>query len=82
VPQVKARTLREKSIEELRTQEQNLREQIFKLRFQRATGQAENPGRVRLVRKELARVLTVLHEKSGVGPVAAGATPAGPADKA
>ena len=42
MPQVKARALREKSIEELRTQEQNLREQIFKLRFQRATGQADN----------------------------------------
>jgi large subunit ribosomal protein L29 len=82
VPQVKAGALREKSIEELRTQEQNLREQIFKLRFQRATGQAENPGRVRLVRKELARVMTVLHEKSGAEPAAAGTTPAGPADKA
>jgi large subunit ribosomal protein L29 len=62
--QVKARQLREKSVDELRQQETDLRDQIFKLRFQKATGQAENPQRIALVRKELARVLTVLNEKS------------------
>jgi large subunit ribosomal protein L29 len=65
MPQVKARQLRDKSVQELQEQESTLREQIFKLRFQTATGQAENPQRVALVRKELARVLTVLREKSG-----------------
>lgn len=65
MPQVKASALREKSVQELHEQEATLREQIFKLRFQQATGQAENPQRVALVRKELARVLTVLREKSG-----------------
>ncbi|MBI4169276.1 MAG: 50S ribosomal protein L29 [Acidobacteria bacterium] len=65
---MKARELREKTAEELRAQEQTLREQIFKLRFQAATGQAEKPGRIRLARKELARVLTVLHEKSAGTP--------------
>jgi large subunit ribosomal protein L29 len=64
VPQVKARQLREKSIDELRQQESDLREQVFKLRFQKATGQAENPQRIWLVRKELAKVLTVIREKS------------------
>jgi len=64
MPQMKASLLREKSVEELKTQEQTLREQIFKLRFQKATGQAENPQKIRLVRKELARVLTVIQEKS------------------
>jgi large subunit ribosomal protein L29 len=64
VPQVKARQLRDKSVDELRQQENDLREQIFKLRFQKATGQAENPQRVVLARKELARVLTVIREKS------------------
>jgi len=62
--QVKARQLRDKSADELRQQETDLRDQIFKLRFQKATGQAENPQRIALVRKELARVLTVLREKS------------------
>jgi large subunit ribosomal protein L29 len=67
MPQVKARQLRDKSVQELQEQESTLREQIFKLRFQQATGQAENPQRVALVRKELARVLTVLREKSVAG---------------
>jgi large subunit ribosomal protein L29 len=62
--QVKASQLRDKSVDELRQQETDLRDQIFKLRFQKATGQAENPQRIALVRKELARVLTVLREKS------------------
>jgi len=65
MPQVKATLLREKSVDELKTQEMTLREQIFKLRFQKATGQAESPQKIRLVRKELARVLTVIHEKTG-----------------
>jgi len=64
VAQVKAARLRDKNVEELREQENNLREQIFKLRFQKATGQAENPQRIVMVRKELARVLTVIREKS------------------
>ena len=64
--QAKASLLREKSLDELKAQEQTLREQIFKLRFQKATGQAENPQRIRLVRKELARVLTVIHERTAV----------------
>jgi large subunit ribosomal protein L29 len=67
MPQVKASQLRDKSVQELQEQESTLREQIFKLRFQTATGQAENPQRVALVRKELARVLTVLREKSVAG---------------
>jgi len=67
MPQVKAHALREKSVEELRQQEANLREQIFKLRFQKVTGQSENPQRIWLVRKDLARVLTVLREKAAVG---------------
>jgi large subunit ribosomal protein L29 len=67
MPQVKARQLRDKSVQELQEQESTLREQIFKLRFQTATGQAENPQRVAMVRKELARVLTVLREKSVAG---------------
>jgi len=64
VPQVKAQQLRDKNVDELREQENNLREQIFKLRFQKATGQAENPQRIVMVKKELARVLTVIREKS------------------
>ena len=68
MPQVKASLLREKSVDELKTQEKTLREQIFKLRFQKATGQAESPQKIRLVRKELARVLTVIHQKTAGTP--------------
>jgi large subunit ribosomal protein L29 len=60
---MKARELREKSIEELRTTESDLREQLFKLRFQKATGQIENPVKIRLVRKDIARVQTILAER-------------------
>ena len=64
MPQVKARQLREKTIEELRHQEGTLREQIFKLRFQKAMGQAESPQKITMVRKELARVMTVMTERT------------------
>jgi large subunit ribosomal protein L29 len=72
MPQVKARQLREKTVDELRHQEETLREQIFKLRFQAATGQAENPQTIWRARKELARVLTVLREKVPEGGQAPG----------
>jgi large subunit ribosomal protein L29 len=65
MPRLKAATLRDKTVDELVQQEEALREQIFKLRFQKAAGQAENPQRISLVRKDLARVLTVLREKQG-----------------
>ena len=65
--QVKASALRDKTLAELQEQETNLREQIFKLRFQKSLGTAENPQKIVVVRKELARVLTVLREKSEAG---------------
>ena len=72
MPQVKAKQLRDKSVQELQEQESTLREQVFKLRFQQATGQAESPQKIRLVRKELARVLTVIRERSIAAPAAPG----------
>jgi large subunit ribosomal protein L29 len=60
---MKARELREKSIEELRRSETDLREQLFKLRFQKAAGQIENPVKIRLVRKDIARVQTILAQR-------------------
>ena len=42
-----------------------LSEQLFALRLQKVTGQLEKPARVRQVRKDLARVLTILHERQG-----------------
>ena len=62
---LKASALREKSAEELRKDEDDLTTQIFKLRFQKSTGQAESPLRIRGVRRDLARVKTILREKAG-----------------
>ncbi|MFQ5876800.1 MAG: 50S ribosomal protein L29 [Acidobacteriota bacterium] len=67
MPRVKARQLREKTLDELVQHEAKLREQIFKLRFQKATGQVESPQRIVAARRELARVLTVIGERSSEG---------------
>ncbi len=50
--------LAERSDEELRKQLADLKAELFNLRFQHATGQLENPIRLRDVRKDIARVLT------------------------
>ncbi|MDQ6800679.1 MAG: 50S ribosomal protein L29 [Acidobacteriota bacterium] len=56
--------LRDKSVDELQTRERELVEQLFKLRFQRATGRMESPAKMRQVRREIARIKTLLNEKS------------------
>ncbi|HEV8433832.1 MAG TPA: 50S ribosomal protein L29 [Thermoanaerobaculia bacterium] len=61
---MKTNELRDKSIDELNTRERELREQLFKLRFQRATGRMENPMKIRDVRREIARIKTLLNERS------------------
>lgn len=60
---LQASALREKTVEELLKDEEDLQTQLFKLRFQQSTGQAENPHRIRGVRRDLARVKTILNEK-------------------
>jgi large subunit ribosomal protein L29 len=62
---MKASQLRDSTLEELRDKETELSEQLFALRLQKVTGQLEKPARVRQVRKDLARVLTILREKRG-----------------
>lgn len=52
------------TVEELAVKERDLRKELFNLRFQRATGEIENPMRIRAVRKDIARVLTVIAGKS------------------
>jgi len=61
---VKPRELRELSEAELRQKEKELVEEIFNLKFQHATGQLENTQRLPQVRKELARVKTILRQKA------------------
>ena len=55
--------LREASLDELKAREKDLVEQLFHLRFQKATGQLEKPHNVRTARRQLARVLTIANEK-------------------
>lgn len=57
---MRASQMRDMSRDDLVLEERALREQIFKLRFQTATGQLENASRIRGVRKDIARVRTVL----------------------
>jgi len=55
---------REMKVEELRTQERELAEQVFRLRFQLSMGQAEGLKRLREARRDLARVMTLLRERA------------------
>lgn len=60
---MKAETLRELSTEELNKKVVELKEELFNLRFQMATGQLENPMQLKQVRKDIARVKTVIRER-------------------
>jgi large subunit ribosomal protein L29 len=60
---VKAQDIKEMSEEELQHKGQELTEELFNLRFQHATGQLENTERLPQVRKDLARVKTILRKK-------------------
>jgi large subunit ribosomal protein L29 len=62
---VKARDFRDLSVAELETKGLELRGEIFNARVKKATGQLENLARLRLVRRDIARVETVLREKRG-----------------
>ena len=62
---MKARQLREKTVEELKGQEKQLAEQLFALRLNKVTGQLEKPSKIRSTRRDMARVLTVMREKRG-----------------
>lgn len=60
---MKPANLRAMTLDELTQKEQDLRKELFNLRFQLATGEIENPMRIHAVRKDIARVLTLRSEK-------------------
>jgi large subunit ribosomal protein L29 len=60
---MKAAALREMTLAELREQLEKDRQELFNLRFQAATQQLDNPRRVREVRRNIARALTLLQER-------------------
>ncbi len=56
--------VRAKTVDELKDELVNLKKEQFNLRFQKATGQLEKTARVREVRRDIARIRTILAEKS------------------
>ena len=67
---VKAEALRAKTPDELKAQLIDLKKEQFNLRFQTAGGQIENPSRAKIVRREIARIKTVLGQVAGAANVA------------
>lgn len=63
VMQMKANKVRDMSVNELEQKLVELKGELFNLRFQMATGQLDNPIRVRDVKKSIARIKTILREK-------------------
>ena len=66
---MKAQELREKTPDQLREQLASLKKESFNLRFQQATGQLENTARMRIVKRDTARVLTILNQQADAGEI-------------
>ena len=60
---MRARELRELTDDELQRKLHDTRQELFNLRFQSANGALENPARLRLAKREIARLLTIRHER-------------------
>lgn len=63
---MKAAEFRDKTPDQLRDQLAALKKEAFNLRFQQATGQIESTARIAVVRRDVARVKTVLNQKAAV----------------
>ena len=63
---MKVEEIRELDVEMLRTREKELDDQLFRLRIQKSMGQLEAPGKVRDLRRDLAKIKTILREKQEV----------------
>lgn len=64
---MKGKEIRELSGEEMAVELANLREALFRLRFRQVTENTNNPGEVRAIRRDIARVLTVMRERQTAG---------------
>lgn len=60
---MKAREFREKSKEELINQEEELKDKLFKLKFQHSLGQLENPMKLKNIKRDIAKIKTILKEE-------------------
>ena len=61
---MKAREFREMSVDELQSREAELKDQLFKLKFQHALGQLENALKLKNIKRDIAKLKTILKEKS------------------
>ena len=64
---MKIQDIRDLSTQELEDKVKDLKEELFNLRFQQATGQLENTARLKTVKKTIARIKTVLTERENAG---------------
>jgi large subunit ribosomal protein L29 len=69
VRRYEARELKELTVEELKKKAKEYKEEMFNLRFQHSTGQLENTARMRLVKKDIARIETIVNEKERERPL-------------
>ena len=60
---MKAAEIRDLGVDELGAKERDLTDELFRMRIQKSMGQLENPDKIRMVRRDLARVKTVIREK-------------------
>lgn len=60
----RARELREKNLQELEQTLHSLKEELFNLRYQAKTGRLEKPGRIRNIKRDIARINTIFKEKT------------------
>ena len=63
---MKIREIRDLDVMELQQKERNLVEELFKLRFRHGTGQLDSPSSLKQVRKDIARMKTILREKENI----------------
>ena len=68
MPQTKISDIRELSLDELKRKLNELRHESLNLRLQKSTGQLENTARMKVVRREIARVLTIINERTKAQP--------------
>ncbi len=61
---MKARELRDLSEDELRSKEEEVKDQLFKLKFQHTLGQLENAMKLKNLKRDIAKIKTILREKS------------------
>ena len=64
---MKVTEFRDLDVDELHQREKDMDDQLFRLRIQKSMGQLEAPAKVRDVRRDLARIKTILHEKQAAG---------------